>query len=381
MRQYFIKMVYLVVLACITTHVFAATEVPISIQNFINQLEQEKAELQGGAIAILHRGTVVYKTTFGHRQGDLGPINNKTLFPLASVSKVVTAAALSLMVERGELNLREKFKLPSLQNPVTFTQLLSHTTGYNYSGNPEIEKGLSREHIFTVLKKQKPKCQPERCYRYSNFIFGMVEEALNHKKSSLQQAIDTMNRELRTEEIKILPLASYENIAYPHSEEEIDGVKVIKSLPFPPYYPKASPAGAGVFASIDGMIEVYRLKFGYRPDLISGKTLKVMNAIQKATRNNAISNDFNWPVERSKIDTYCALGVKVFKIKGQPDKDMFFHPGWIGGINSFIGHVPSSEMGIIILLNQSSKFPVQKGVEFWNVLATEKRQQDKMAFN
>ncbi|GAA5251909.1 hypothetical protein [Candidatus Rickettsia kedanie] len=29
-------------------------------------------------------------------------------------------------------------------------------------------------------------------------------------------------------------------------------------LPFPPYYPKTIPASAGIFASISGMIEIFK---------------------------------------------------------------------------------------------------------------------------
>ncbi|MFV9936331.1 MAG: hypothetical protein AB8U84_03710 [Rickettsia endosymbiont of Haemaphysalis japonica] len=38
------------------------------------KLELQKDELQGGAIAILYKGEVIYKTTFGNQKGNSGVI-------------------------------------------------------------------------------------------------------------------------------------------------------------------------------------------------------------------------------------------------------------------------------------------------------------------
>lgn len=72
------------------------------------KLELQKDELQGGAIAILYKGEVIYKTTFGNQKGNKGAITDKTLFPLASVSKAVSATAIALMVDQGSLDFDEK---------------------------------------------------------------------------------------------------------------------------------------------------------------------------------------------------------------------------------------------------------------------------------
>ncbi|AFC73644.1 hypothetical protein [Rickettsia montanensis] len=53
-------------------------------------------------------------------------------------------------------------------------------------------------------------------------------------------------------------------------------------LPFPPYYPKTA---AGIFASIDGMIEIFTLSFGYKPNLIAKSTLDRMYKIVKSNKD------------------------------------------------------------------------------------------------
>ncbi|MHB9147518.1 MAG: serine hydrolase [Candidatus Amoebophilus sp.] len=57
----------------------------------------------------------IYKSTFGNQRGNHMPITSKTLFPLASVSKAISAIIIALMVERGQLSFEETFQLPYLK--------------------------------------------------------------------------------------------------------------------------------------------------------------------------------------------------------------------------------------------------------------------------
>ncbi|HJD58827.1 MAG TPA: beta-lactamase family protein [Rickettsia endosymbiont of Ceroptres masudai] len=185
-------------LLCSTVFAQTRVELPQKLKSFIKKLELQKDELQGGAIAILYKGEVIYKTTFGNQKGDKGVITDKTLFPLASVSKAVLATAIALMVDQGSLDFDEKFKLPYLKNTISLNNILSHTTGYQFSGNIEFEQGMSHSKLLTLLKKQQASCKPGQCYKYSNIVFSLLEEALNCKKSILNAAIDNLRTTLKT---------------------------------------------------------------------------------------------------------------------------------------------------------------------------------------
>ncbi len=334
----------------------ASPEIPPKVQRFIEKLEAQKDELQGGAMAILYKGHIIYKTTFGNRKGNVDPITSTTLFPLASVSKSVSAVAIALMVSQGTLNFEETIKLPYLKNAVNLRNILSHTTGYQFSGNAQIEQGMSRQKLLGVLKNKKPHCTPSKCYTYSNAIFSLVEEALNTKTLSLPSAIQALRTALKTDGIQVLPLESYREIAYPH----LNG----KSLPFPPYYPKTVPASAGVFASLDGMIEVFKLSFGYRPDLISQEALESMHTPIILNQDMAKWN-IKWPCDPKQIESYYGLGLRILKAKAYPGKDFLCHSGYIAGISTFMGYIPSEEIGLIILLNQNSRLALKSGIDFW----------------
>jgi beta-lactamase class C len=340
---------------------------PEKLVKFFEKIEAKKGDLQGGAIAVLYKGQVVYTTTFGHRKGQTGEITSKTLFPLASVSKSVSAMAIALQVEAGAIGFDDKVKLPWLINPVSLRHVLSHTTGYAFTGNSQIEHGLSRPKLLDKLKTQKPKCKPGACYFYSNTVYGMAEEILNTRQLSLEKAVANLRRVLNTDGIQLLPVNPTSDVAFPHNEEKTDDGWVLKQLSLPPYYPKAAPAAAGVCASLDGMISFFRLSFGYRPDLISQTTLDRM---QKPIIANRDIDKWNLPGvgDMKKIGSFYGMGWRILKKKQHPGKEIIFHSGYLSGISTFIGFIPSEEIGIIMLVNQGSRHVLGSGLQFWDQL-------------
>jgi beta-lactamase class C len=350
-----------------------ATEatLPPKLQAFIKKFESQQKELQGGAIAILHNGQVVYKSTFGNQKGNTGPITSHTLFPLASVSKPVSATAVALLVDSGKLDFDDKINISDHKNPVSLKNILSHTTGYQFSGNSHIEQGKSRRELLDLLKIQKPKCNPGECYSYSNATFSLVEEILNTQNLDLQSAIEKLRFALKSDEIQVMPINANMKIAYPHARDKTKKTQSLKSLPFPPYYPKATPAAAGVFASLDGMIEIFKLSFGYRPDLISQKTLDYIHT--PVISNRDIDKwQVKWPYDKNEIESYYGLGWRILKAKDHPGKDLIFHSGYIAGIVSFMGFIPSEQIGVIILINEDSRVAGQTGINFWSQFLSSK---------
>lgn len=348
-------------------------EIISKVKNFTQIIEKEKKNQQGFVLAILYKDQVIYKSIHGYKKGKKYPITSKTLFPLASVSKPITATALALMAQKGKINLNEPFELPYIKNPIQFSNILSHTTGYQFSGDREIERGFSRNKLLNTLKNHPVDCEPFSCYRYSNATFSLVEEALSLYDLSYNEVMKNLNNSLQTKEIRLQVNKTNEDLAYPHLKQNVKGKILFKQLPYPPYYPKTVPASAGVFASLNGMVEFYKLAFGYKPNILSPRIAKSMFTPVIAN-NDAKKWNVQWPTKKENIESSYALGWRVLNIKTNPDNTLVYHPGFINGITSFIGFIPSKEVGIIILTNQGSKFASKNGIAFWShIISSQKK--------
>ena len=334
--------------------------VPQALQQFISRIDKEKEALQGGAMAIIYQGKVIYKAAFGNCKGSKGSITYKTPFPLASTSKPVTAVSLAMMAEKGLIHFEEKQSLPYLHESASFKEVLSHTTGYSFD-NAEIERGVSRPTLLGLIKKKKPNCRPGGCYSYSNVMFSAVEDLLKAKGSSLEAALAVLNQTLQTRVMSITSLTHKDGIAYPHAVKE---GKIIQ-LPFPPYYPKVVASAAGYFASLDDMVSVLELAMGLRADRLSETTRQMMlNPICENHDTNKWTM-LQWPIPIKKVRSFYALGWRILKHIEKPNDDLIFHPGFLGGVRSVIGFIPSKKVGLVILINQDSRFHFQKILDFW----------------
>ncbi|WP_341787370.1 hypothetical protein [Rickettsia endosymbiont of Cantharis rufa] len=69
------------------------------------------------------------------------------------------------------------------------------------------------------------------------------------------------------------------------------------------------PASAGIFASTNEMIEMFKLSFGYKPDLISKNMLDRMYKIAKSNKDVfGFKWQPVWLIDQKMIESYYALG-------------------------------------------------------------------------
>lgn len=124
----------------------AGAEDPIALQRTFADIFQ-RSGLPNLAVAVIREGKVVWSGGFGNREaGKNTPVDERTIFQAASLSKPVFAVAVLKLAEQGKIDLdrplidylgREKLQKLFLKNPMTderFARLtarhvLTHTTG------------------------------------------------------------------------------------------------------------------------------------------------------------------------------------------------------------------------------------------------------------
>ena len=138
----------------------------------IIQQEVDTGQIAGAGYMLIQGGRERYFTTCGYADREKKmPIGRDTIFRLFSMTKPITAAAVMLLVERGELDLRDTvsryldcFRNQTVWNPcgeplpvereTTIYDLLNMTSGIPYPENWEgcSPSGLLMDDLFQELK-------------------------------------------------------------------------------------------------------------------------------------------------------------------------------------------------------------------------------------
>lgn len=129
-------------------------------QDFKSELikVKEKNNLVGLSVCLVKDGKVVFTHNDGLRDVDRNlPVNENTVFRIASVSKMFTVTALMQLYEKGAFKLNDdvsgylgfKLRNPNFpENPITFQMLMSHTSS--------IRDGAGYDNFLSASYSQKP---------------------------------------------------------------------------------------------------------------------------------------------------------------------------------------------------------------------------------
>ncbi len=168
-----------------------------------------------GIVALLARnGRVVYFEALGSRDLAAGlPMETDTIVRIRSMSKLVTSAAVLMLMEEGRFNLDDPVSgyIPELSHPqvltggtvdapilsparqpITIRHLLTHTSGYIYEGDDTLGRIYARARLFEsadleeLVRKTATlplRHQPgeEFAYGISADILGCLVERVSHQ--------------------------------------------------------------------------------------------------------------------------------------------------------------------------------------------------------
>jgi D-alanyl-D-alanine carboxypeptidase len=150
----------------------------------------ERSNIPGMAIVVIKDGLVLEMKGYGYadRKNQIS-VSANTRFPIGSVSKQFTAAAVMLLVEEGKLDLDAPIRkyltdLPAAWQPLTLRQLLNHTSGISE------ENSWKAKTPQDIIKVANPKLDfpAGEAWSYSNT--GFIVAGLIIEKASGQSYRD-----------------------------------------------------------------------------------------------------------------------------------------------------------------------------------------------
>ncbi|MCJ8210647.1 beta-lactamase family protein [Mucilaginibacter sp. RS28] len=175
----------------IITSYTASAQSPAERVDEIIRREMQERKVPGLQIAIVKNGEIELSRSYGLANlQDSVPVDNRTIFPINSCTKVFTSVAVMRLVEAGKVNLSAPVaayldSLPPSWQKVTVRQLLTHT-----SGLPDLLKLLdpntgglaalkTEKGAWEKLKAQALDFQPGERFSYNQtngYLLGKIIE-------------------------------------------------------------------------------------------------------------------------------------------------------------------------------------------------------------
>ena len=342
------------------------------LEEFEKDFEEglNRRRIPGGSVAIVKDGRVVYQKGFGVKEaGKPEEVDEHTVFRLGSVSKGFASVLTGVLVEEGVVSwddpvfrYLEDFRLndPVQTDRVQIRHLLSHTSGLpRHAYTNLVEDGLSLDRIIPRFSHVPLISKEGEQLAYQNAAYSTIEKVLEAQTGT------DFNTLLDEKLFKPLAMnhasASYDSIsnsgnkALPHVYHSRSRGHV--SIPISRKYYNAVSSG-GINASVSDMGKWLLMLTGHFPDVISEETLEEIYG-PLATINNRRFSRYWDGVNQS----HYGMGWRVLENHGQK---VVYHGGYVNGYRSEIAFAPEEGIGICILINSNSSYPLAVIPDFFN---------------
>jgi CubicO group peptidase (beta-lactamase class C family) len=321
-------------------------------------------DVPGIGLAIVKDGKVVVAKGYGVRKlGEATPVDGRTLFGIASNTKVFTASALGLLVEEGKLQWDAPvirylpwFQMwdPYVTRELTIRDLLVHRSGFGLGAGDLLwwpPSTYDRHEIARRLRYIPPATSFRSAYAYDNVLYLVAGEVI--ESISGQSWEDFVSQRILAKvgmtgsNVRHSDALGGGNVAITHAR--VDGV-VRAIAPFDS--DNTNPAG-GINASAEDMAKWMNvlLARGQLPDgsrLFSEATFRQLSTLVTPMPNPEP------PAELARLKSGFrgyALGLEARDYRG---RKILTHTGGLPGYVSKVTTIPDERIGVAVLTNQES---------------------------
>lgn len=314
----------------------------------------------GMAIAVVKDDKVVLAKGYGSRElGKDTPVNENTVFAIASNSKAFTTASLAILVDEKKLSWDDKvskylpdFKLydPWVTSELTVRDLVTHRVGLDtFSGDLLwYESDFTSDEILNRVRYLKPVSSFRTRYGYQNLMFiaagKLVEKASGKPWCDFvtERILTPLGMTRTTCSIKNLP----DNAAFPHNESR-GTLRVL---------PRGNVDGAYSAAALNSSVN--DLSKWVRTQLGKGKFegKQIFSEAQAWQLHQPFLaqqiSEASWKGNPTRHFTGVASGWFVYDYQG---RKIINHSGGLDGMLSYTVLIPEENAGFVVLTN--SEFP------------------------
>ena len=300
----------------------------------------------GGVVAITSGGQVIWSKAYGMADMELGvPMRTDHVFDVGSVSKQFTASLIHLLALEGKLDLDAEVQsvltdLPRFSEPITFRQLLHHTSGLRDYFNLMLIKGenifgvpITDEATFALVKGQRDlNFTPGTQFIYCNTGYFLLAKTIEKVtgRSVQQNFRDRIGTPLGMTRSRFDDLST--TIIPGRVQSYAPGQNAFLAL-----RRVETPIGdGGLLTTID---DLAKWAHNFHRDALGGG--KLVDALTQRIRISGEPNSY-------------ASGIIVNRVNGV---QVVSHGGAWLGFRAEFSALPNRDLGIIVLANDSSTAP------------------------
>lgn len=319
-----------------------------------------KFNVAGVAVAIVKDGKIFYEKGYGVRSITTKlPVDEHTNFQIASNSKSFTTAALSILMDEGKLNWKDKvttylpeFKMYNDYVTENFLveDLLCHRSGLGLGAGDLMDfpdgSDFTIKDKLSMFQYFKPQSNFRTQFDYDNQLYFIAGEliarvsGMTWEKFIQTRILDPL--QMTNSFSSLEAIKDTRNLATPHSTE----TGTIRTIPA--FKLQINGAAGGIVSNVDDIskwmiTQINKGKYGanLEKQLFSEARQKEMWTIHTVTDVNPD------PHYNTHFGGY-GLGWILRDIKGNL---WVFHSGGLPGMLTFVSIIPDLKLGIVILTN------------------------------
>lgn len=326
----------------------------------------------GIGVGIVVNDKLVFAKGYGYRDYEKKlPITSKTLFPIASNTKLFTAVAAGFLVEEGKLTWNEPIRksVPSIEfynaelnNTVTLRDMLSHRTGITRHDSIWYKSDYSEKELFDRLKYLEPKEPLRQMFLYNNMMYAGVGEAI-YLQSGKPWADIVREKILKPLEMNstvytIADMLKQPDYGIPFTERR-DTTEIYKI----PYYEETNglAAAGAIISNIDDLSHwlialMNKGTYGGK-SVLPEKVLQATLEPSIALPNTAGEIRGWW----ENLNPAYGMGRQTSVYRGHP---ITYHGGDLPGFHSQISFMPNEHIGVIIFVIGNHLAPLYNPISY-----------------
>ncbi len=351
------------VLILLSLHQPGSTQQPEFIANRLDgfiEIGLKDWNIPGLAIVIVKDGKVVLQEGYGVRDiNSKDPVDEHTLFMIASNSKLFTGTALAQLEYRKKLSLNDRitryfpeYKLYDATSTelVTIRDMLSHRIGTKtFQGDFTFwNSALSRTEIMNRMRLLKPSGEFRQDYGYCNSCFLVAGEIIPRVtgiswEKYVQDSILTPLEMVRSTAISA-GMEDKPNVARPYTTSFTGKLNAV------PYdqWDNLGPAASIVSCVAD---LANWLNFQLDSGRYRNRQIMPFSVLQRTRDVNIVTGSRKSTVYPMHFRGY-GLGVYAADYNG---RQIYWHTGGAAGMVSNVCFVPEEKLGIAILTNNDNQ--------------------------